>query len=260
MLVPDLKFINRNVPINDVAQALNLQRSANGLWHCWRPNLHKNGDRTASVSIWKRPNTVKCFGCQIGPLKPADVVKAVLNLSSIGDAARWIAGRFDVPSLARGKHIDRPERLTWTFGFESELGLLIRSGLWAQLEPGTQRVVPVLLDFVSHNPEECGALRISFRTLMRYTGIGSPNTISGALRELGRIGWLKKVPRKSIIGGGPVRETATYSIRAKSDEIYELAHATYVQFAKECEAQRNIRSEARAVRQRQLRARTGAVE
>ncbi len=93
MGVPDLKFINRKVPIIDVARALDLRIGTNENIHCWRPELHQHGDRTASVGIRKTNNTVKCFGCDIGPLGPVDLVMAVRGLTNPGGAAQWIANR-----------------------------------------------------------------------------------------------------------------------------------------------------------------------
>jgi hypothetical protein len=50
--VPDLKFINRHIGITEIARHLDLRAGENGNIHCWRPEFHQNGDRTASVGIW----------------------------------------------------------------------------------------------------------------------------------------------------------------------------------------------------------------
>src|SRR5437588_12362668 len=105
MRVPDLRFINQKVSISEVARALDLRRGSNGKIHCWRPDLHENGDRTASVGIRKINNTVKCFGCEVGPLGPVDLVMTVLGMKNPGEAARWIAERFQVPDLPVGKNL-----------------------------------------------------------------------------------------------------------------------------------------------------------
>ena len=49
MSVPDLRFINRKIPINEIARALGLRMGENRNIYCWRPELHKNADRTPSV-------------------------------------------------------------------------------------------------------------------------------------------------------------------------------------------------------------------
>lgn len=88
MGIPDLRFINRKVPIIDAARALGLRISANGNIHCWRPGSHQNADRTASVGIRKTNNTVKCFGCGVGPFGVVDLVANVLGMKNPGEAAR----------------------------------------------------------------------------------------------------------------------------------------------------------------------------
>jgi hypothetical protein len=97
--IPDMRYINRDVRVADVARKLDLRLDGSSKIHCWRPDRHQNGDRTASVGIRAANNTVKCFGCHIGPLGPIDLVMDVLGMSSPADAALWIAGRFAVPSI-----------------------------------------------------------------------------------------------------------------------------------------------------------------
>src|SRR5438477_8957130 len=127
--IPDFRFINRKLPIADVARALELRFGANGNIHCWWPDRHQHGDRTASVGIRKATNTVKCFGCDSKPLGPVDLVLAVLNWTNPGDAAFWIAERFQVPTVQKGRHlVDRSER-PYHVGNETPIGLLVRAGL-----------------------------------------------------------------------------------------------------------------------------------
>ena len=42
---------NRKVPVAGIAKALDLRLDGNGKIHCWHPERHKHGDRTASVGI-----------------------------------------------------------------------------------------------------------------------------------------------------------------------------------------------------------------
>src|ERR1022692_4534979 len=105
MGIPDLRYINRKIPVADVARALDLRFGVNGNIHCWLPERHQHGDRTASVGIRRTNNTAKCFGCGVGPLGPVDLVMVVLGIKSPGAAAHWIAERFDVPDLPRGTHL-----------------------------------------------------------------------------------------------------------------------------------------------------------
>jgi len=251
MAVPNLRYINRNVPIVEVARALDLRIGDNGNLHCWRPHLHQNGDRTASVGVRKKNNTVKCFGCHIGPIGPVDLTMQVLGLKSVGKAALWIAERFDVPIVPAGKHLVQPERRICAVGFESYLGLLIRSGLWVLLSAAAKSLVPVLLEMAEPNPgTQTLSLTISYLGLARYSGTTSPKAISKALGELQEIGWLKKKTGARAPGSGPVRTASTYLLTPRSNEIVELAHANFAQTRDEIENERTLRAEERAQRKR----------
>jgi DNA-binding HxlR family transcriptional regulator len=213
--------------------------------HCWRPEFHQHGDRTASVGIRKTNNTIKCFGCGIGPLSVVDLVMAVLDFENPGDAARWVAQRFDVPEISTGKHVVEPDRRIFQYGSESEIGLLIRCGLWPRLSVAARALAPVLLEFAE---PQTRSVTISFQAMKRYSGIASPNAISAALRELEQIHWLSIVPGRREPGSGPVRTTSTYVLTPRSDELMELANANCKQMREEIEIQRQIRAAARAKR------------
>ena len=96
--IPDMKYINRELPIADVARALDLRFDGLGKVHCWHPERHQNGDRTASVGIRVSNNTVKCFVCDSRPMGPIDLVMDVRGVGP-AEAALWIAERFTVPSI-----------------------------------------------------------------------------------------------------------------------------------------------------------------
>jgi hypothetical protein len=249
--LPDLQFINRKIPIIEVALALDLRIGDNGNIHCWRAELHQNGDRTASVGIRKTNNTVKCFGCWVGPLGPIDLVMSVLGLKNPGEAARWIAGRFKVPDLPLGKHLFQPARDIFRVGFESDIGLLVRSGLWARLSGPARSIVPVFLELAERNPvTHTLSIQVSYRALARYSGIASPKAIVKALRELRDIGWLSATPGPRDPGSGPVRNISTYLLTPRSDEIVELANANFAQMRDDVETERTLRAQARANRRR----------
>jgi hypothetical protein len=251
MGVPDLKFINRRIPIKDVADKLDLRIGTNGNIHCWRHEAHQHGDRTASVGIQKATNAVKCFGCGIGPLGVTDFVMSVLGTANPGEAARWIAERFEVPELPRGQHLVDPKRHIFQWGRESEIGLLVHSGLWALLSPTAQAIVPVMLELGDRvGGTQDRTLRISYRALGRYSGVKSPNAIAHALRELQEIHWLTTLPRQA--SSCPVRETSTYLITARSDELTELAQTNFAQTRSEIDIERQLRSDARRRRKRAL--------
>jgi hypothetical protein len=249
--LPDLRFINLKVRIIEVARALDLRIGDNGHIHCWHPELHQNGDRTASVGIRKTNNTVKCFGCGIGPLGPIDLAREVLGLKTAREAAKWIAEHFEVQELPLGKHLVQPERKIFRVGFEGDIELLVRSGLWALLSAATQSVLPVLRELAQRNPgTQTFTIQISYRALARYSGIASPKAIAKALRELQEIGWLSASPGVRQVGSGPVRNVSTYLLTPRSDEILELANANFAQMRNDVDAERTLRAQARSERKR----------
>ena len=236
-----------------MARALDLTIQANGNIHCWQPELHQNGDRTASVGIRKFNNTVKCFGCGIGPLGPVDLVMAVLGLNNPGAAARWIAERFPVPKLPARSNLVEPQRRIFQFGHESETGLLIHSGLWAGLSRAAQAIVPVLLELAERDPEtQALSIKISYRALGRYSGTSSPNSIAAALRELQEIDWLSILPGRRENATAPVRNTSVYVLTPRSDELLALAQFNYAQMRAEIKMEKKLRAEAQPKRRRAL--------
>jgi hypothetical protein len=213
--------------------------------------MHQHGDRTASVGLRTINNTVKCFGCDVGPLGPVDLVMEVLGLKNPGEAARWIAERFQVPNLPARKNLLEPERRIFQFGLEREIGVLVHSGLWARLSLTARALVPVLLELGERDGEtRTISLQISYMALGRYGGVSSPNAIAGALRELQRIGWLSIGTGPREPGSAPARETSVYLLTPRSDELLELAQSNCAQMRDEITIQRKLRTEARAKRKR----------
>jgi hypothetical protein len=183
---------------------------------------------------------------------PLDLVADVLGLG-LKEAAVWIAARFPVPYIASGKHIKEPPRIIHAAGFETALGLLIRSGLWARLSPITQRLVPVLLELAefkataaSDQQDQTKSICISYRAMGRYAaskaGQTSASNISRALAELKEIGWLK--PEKRA-GSGPVRKVAAYILTPFSETVYECANATVAELNTEIAEEKKLRKQAR---------------
>ena len=44
--IPDLRWVNRHLAIEEVARKLNLRFGEQRMLHCWRPERHQHGDRT----------------------------------------------------------------------------------------------------------------------------------------------------------------------------------------------------------------------
>jgi len=88
--IPDLKWVNRHLPIRDICSALRLRLGAGGMIHCWHPERHKAGDRTPSVSIRKSTNRLLCFGCGSKTLSVVDVVMDALS-TDVAGAVVWLS-------------------------------------------------------------------------------------------------------------------------------------------------------------------------
>ncbi len=247
--IPDMRFINRKLPIADVARALDLQFDGPNKLRCWHPERHKNADRTPSVGIRLSNNTIKCFGCDSKPMGPIDMVLDFHGMNSPADAAQWIAARFDVPSIPAHKRLTEPDRGNRTrVGHERGLELLIRSGLWARLPPAAQAIAPCMLALEERRlpSNEVFNVQISYRGIARVSGIRSHNAIRKALVALNEMGFLD-LPNEKTRSRGPERETACYTLTPCSDRLWELAQEVALQtkqeIAAEVELRRRIRSE-----------------
>jgi hypothetical protein len=246
--IPDMRFINRSIPIAEVAAAVGIRTGQNGNLHCWHPERHQHGDRTASVGIRATNNTVKCFGCDSSPMGPLDLVMDVLGHLSVGDAAVWIAERFRVPIIPKRRRITADVRAAWPIGLEGPLGVLIRSGLWTRLSEATQSIAPVLVEHGERSTKDGSLLvKISYRGITRYSGVDSPNAVSKALSELAEIGWLTRVSEATLTSDlrRPVGE---YLITPHGDQLMETAHHCYAQHRLEIDAERELRRRMRKER------------
>jgi hypothetical protein len=240
---PDIRYIKTRVPIREVARELGLHLSETHA-RCWRPERHEDGDRTPSVGLHRRKNIARCFVCDPHALSNVDLVMSVLGLET-GLAVRWIADRFDVSTVKAGAHVRRPlndlVRVRGGVGV-SRLEALVRSGLWARLS-GAERSILAVLDAMA-DPSTDG-LRISYRGLMRYGGIGSPSTIAAALKSLRKL-HLFDIEKRSEDDG----------FRACNRYVWTLEdprfRATLSEVARchreEIEAERAIQAEARSAR------------
>ena len=240
--IPDMRFINREVVIAEVARALGLRLDGDSKIHCWHPERHQHGDRTPSVGIRRTNNTVKCFGCDSRPMGPIDLVMDVLELTA-ADAALWIAERFKVPSIPARKRLEVGGRRD-PVGYERGLGLLIRSGLWARLSAAAQAFAPVLLEFAERQGPlgETGRIQMAYRTIARLSGIQSHNAIRKGLVELSQIGFLV-LPAATTQSLD--RKSASYTVTPNSQELWEFAQAFARQTQQEIDAEIELRRRQR---------------
>jgi hypothetical protein len=246
--IPDLKWVNRRVPIRDVCKQLGLHFGPGDMIHCWHPDRHKNGDRTPSVSIKRSANRVRCFGCGSKTLSVVDLVMDVES-TDVGGAARWLQRHFELGQIPKGRHLGDPHAIQpYMVGYEKPIELLVKSGLWAELQPPTQRIVPVLLYFA-----ECGEksgtfkVQISYLALQRYSGVRSFQTISKALEQLTELDWLVKVSQPKT-DAAMLRDVTTYILTPYSDGLLELANATAAAARTTIQRERELRRQERNLR------------
>jgi len=254
--IPDMRYINRQVPIVKVARELDLRVEGASKIHCWHPDRHQHGDRTASVGIRTRNNTVKCFGCDSKPLTPIDFVMDVLGLSA-ADAALWIAEHFDVPTIPKGKRLTEEPRFRSQAGCERGLGLLVRCGLFGTLSESARSLAVVFAEMCDKDEPMAYEfpVQISYGGITRYSGVVSSNAIRKALLALGEIGFLQlpEAGRRR----SPQNPAATYIVTPNSNELNELAQAQAAQMRTEIAAERELRRRLRTEKTRAWREKSG---
>ena len=235
--IPDAKFIRDQVPIQEVAGML-------GLWvngrqgRCWRIEGHANGD--SNPSIWfNKKNRGLCQVCDSQAWSNIDLVMMTKKLST-ADAIRWIAQRFKVRLLPKGKHLVEHQRWTPRYRFgtgDPFTEYFVRSGLLATLTGAQAKVVLALRTFA----DDEGRASISYLGIMRYTGIASAATVRAALLRLQKLHLLEIV--RTVNGG----------FRACSIYQFTPSDPSFVAIARECherhwgliQAQRGERAAAR---------------
>lgn len=256
--IPDFKWVNRHLPMRDVCVALGLRVDPAGMIHCWHPERHKAGDRTPSVSIRKSTNRLRCFGCGSKTLSVVDVVMDALG-TDVAGAARWLKQHFNVKHIAKGRHLKdshtiRPYRV----GFEQPIELLVKSGIWAMLNPGSQRIIPALFYLAEpgKGPDTFVA-QVSYRTILRYSGVKSFETISKALKQLAELGWLSTLPQANP-DASVLRDVNTYILTPYSDAVMEMANSMAASFRADIEQERELRRQERKARRRNTQAIEGS--
>ena len=213
--IPDFDFIRKHVPIVDVARALGIRISGREA-HCWRTEHHQHGDRTPSISFHRGKNTARCFVCDDHPLSTIDLVMAHTG-QTLFEVGRWFVVRFGVPLRAKNAKLVRPER--WHIG---RVGVgdrlyedLVRSGLWAAMSDAGRSIFVVIKTLADYD----GKLEISYRGLSRYAGKRNRSSISGALRQFERMGFLR-IHRGAGTDG--LRATSQYELAPDNPHFQKL--------------------------------------
>lgn len=246
----DFKFINR-IPIVDVARKIGIQVTDDSKITCWRAVEHERG-RSAFVRVLKS-NKVVCDACDTYPMSVLEMVQDC-GFDSLTEAAECVAAFYEVPRKPRGSHLNNPLAETVAPACEDPLALLVKSGVWSNLTVPTQRLIPVLLTFAQL---EIGSadhlvLQLSYGAMKTYSGIGGDNSVSKALKELVKIGWIERLEPRAR-GNSPIEATAQYRLTPLSANVRGLANATAPGFGDAIRKQKAVRKRQRQERERELR-------
>ena len=219
--IPDARWINRKLDIRRVASELGVS-GAGSRFHCWHPENHRNGDADASVGYWGGGNRLRCFVCDRLAIGVIDLVIDFLGVD-VANAISWVAQRFEVPQIPARKPRDRPDRRRLD-NLTDPITFLVRSHIFSRLSVPARLLAPVLVSLSEKNGYSAEASRtidISYRALMRYSGLKSPNAVRKGIEELKVIGWM--------LGGseatGSVRTTGSYVILPFAEPMIDLGHS-----------------------------------
>jgi hypothetical protein len=138
------------------------------------------------------------------------------------NAISWVEQRFEVPLIPARKPHERAEHRRLE-GVIDPITLLVRSHVFSRLSMPARLIAPVLVGLSEKNAHFAEADRtidISYRALMRYSGLKSPNAVSKGIEELKVIGWM----RGGSDAAGLVRATGSYVLSPFADPLLELGH------------------------------------
>jgi hypothetical protein len=237
--LPDMEFMRREIPIFDVATALDIRTAGRSAAHCWRVGQHQNGDRSPSISFFR--NRAKCHVCDARGFSTIDLVMAY-HRCTLADAVAWITARFEVPVVAREAKVRRPER--WQAGrvgvSQFPLESLVRAGVWAWLGDGARAILVALACFTDPVTHEA---TISTRGLGRYSGKMSRSTITTVIRQLENIGLLKVNRAKD----GAICKVSTYTLTLDSDKFQRLLGEVHERLVMDRDLEKIAVAEARSI-------------
>ena len=201
--LPDLKWINRETPILELAQQLDvpLRGTKTECTECGADRLTFR----PSLNLWR------CWNCDpTGKNKtPIDLVMRYKNCS-VYEAAKWISERW--PNVGRvqiersenahglTKHeYQRYRQIPTPKGSKPSLQGLVASPGWREMPLSVRAVVITLLALTGS--DENKSVTIGRRELGHLVGITDPNTIVKATREVETIG-LFQVEKGTRTSGG----------------------------------------------------------
>jgi hypothetical protein len=176
-----------------------------------------------------------------------DLVIGVLAVS-VGDAVRWIAERFTVPSIKPGRPVGRRSGdsvLPYRVGVSGlEFEVLIRSGMFGQLSAGARSILITLALF--RDPDTT-LTRMSYAAISRYAGVKSRASVSKSLKQLARLHAIEVHPGTRI---GITRECSSYRVTLDDPKFLDACNESSRKAQAEISLERQYRAELREVRQR----------
>lgn len=237
---PDFAYIREKVSIVAVAHELGLSVFGNRA-RCWRAECHRHGDANPSIGFWKKKNRGRCFVCDPRTWSPIDLVMLVRECDRRG-AIAWITARFQVPFLKKGLHLSKRE--AWFPRFhsgvdENAINWLVRSLIWSELTRAEQSILAVLTTFLDRGR---GSTEISYRGIMRYSGVGSDATIAKAIRRFEQMHLLRVV---RLPDAPRLRRVNQYSFTLDDPEFQVLVSEVYQRQRDEIELEKQMRAESR---------------
>lgn len=170
---------------------------------------------------------------------------------NVSEAVQWLDTTFPgIPRIPKGRHLAERDRPRLPVGAETPLELLVRCGIFGRLQPAARIVFPVLLSFATKDEKGIYHVRLSYRAIMRYSGLKSHTGVSAALGELKAWSLLQSLPAAGA--SPPIRPAAAYMLTPYSDEFQELANAIAGENRAAIEIERERRRFARAERNSQI--------
>jgi len=241
--------MKKHVSILAIARALGLT-IRRGKAKCWRTENHRHGDVDPSLSFFEKRNRCRCFVCDMrGGHSNVDLVMAILGCD-LGSAILWIAERFTVPNVKVGRPSGRAVNspVPYRVGVHgSEWEVIVRSGFWGAMT-AAERSILVVLDYFKD--PETALTRISYRAIMRYSGVGKTGNVSDAIKKLTRIHALQILSGSRI---GVTRECSTYRLTLTDPTFLKICNEIYTSARNEIVQEREYRAYLKAKRQRDAR-------
>ena len=241
--------MKKHVSILAIARALGLT-IRRGKAKCWRTENHRHGDVDPSLSFFEKRNRCRCFVCDMrGGHSNVDLVMHVLGFD-LGSAVQWIAEHFSVPNVKVGRPAGKAlaSPAPYRVGVHgSEWEVIVRSGIWGAMT-AAERSILVVLDYFKD--PETALTRLSYRAIMRYSGVAKTGNVSEAIKELARMHALHILPGSRI---GVTRECSTYRVTLTDPEFLEICNEIYTSARNEIAQEREYRASQKRERQRAAR-------